>query len=61
MEQNPNIDWQGHRGCRGIMPENSMQAFEKALELSGCKGLNVRITKSLTRSNEVTEYSIDWN
>jgi len=28
-----NIDWQGHRGCRGLMPENSLPAFEKALEL----------------------------
>ena len=27
------IDIQGHRGCRGIMPENTLQAFEKAIEL----------------------------
>lgn len=27
-----NFDWQGHRGCRGILPENSMPAFLKALE-----------------------------
>jgi glycerophosphoryl diester phosphodiesterase len=27
------INWQGHRGCRGLMPENSLPAFEKALEL----------------------------
>ncbi len=26
------FDWQGHRGCRGIMPENTVQAFLKALE-----------------------------
>ena len=31
--QNREIDWQGHRGCRGLMPENSLPAFEKALEL----------------------------
>ena len=27
------FDLQGHRGCRGLMPENSLAAFEKALEL----------------------------
>lgn len=27
------IDVQGHRGCRGILPENTMIAFEKALQL----------------------------
>jgi glycerophosphoryl diester phosphodiesterase len=26
------FDWQGHRGCRGLMPENTIPAFEKALE-----------------------------
>ena len=28
----PGFDWQGHRGCRGIMPENSVPAFLKALD-----------------------------
>ena len=27
------IDVQGHRGCRGLMPENTLPAFQKALEL----------------------------
>jgi len=26
-------DWQGHRGARGLMPENSLPAFRRALEL----------------------------
>lgn len=26
------FDWQGHRGCRGLMPENSVPAFLRALE-----------------------------
>ncbi len=26
------FDWQGHRGARGLMPENSIPAFLKALE-----------------------------
>lgn len=28
-----NIDIQGHRGCRGLMPENTLLAFEKAIDL----------------------------
>lgn len=28
----PGFDWQGHRGCRGILPENSLPAFLHALE-----------------------------
>lgn len=27
-----NFDWQGHRGCRGLMPENSIEGFLHALE-----------------------------
>ncbi len=27
------IDIQGHRGCRGILPENTIEAFKKAIEL----------------------------
>ena len=27
------FDVQGHRGCRGLMPENTLPAFQKALEL----------------------------
>ncbi len=30
--ENHTFDWQGHRGCRGLMPENSIPAFLKALE-----------------------------
>ena len=27
------IEVQGHRGCRGLLPENSLPAFKKAIEL----------------------------
>ena len=27
------LDVQGHRGCRGLLPENSLPAFEKAIDL----------------------------
>ncbi|SDB47880.1 glycerophosphoryl diester phosphodiesterase [Flavobacteriaceae bacterium MAR_2010_188] len=30
--QNP-MDVQGHRGCRGLLPENTLEAFEKAIDL----------------------------
>ncbi|WP_428663232.1 glycerophosphodiester phosphodiesterase family protein [Runella sp.] len=29
----PKLDRQGHRGCRGLMPENTIQAMKKALDL----------------------------
>lgn len=29
----PTIEVQGHRGCRGLLPENSLPAFDKAIEL----------------------------
>ena len=30
---NPKIDVQGHRGCRGLLPENTLLAFQKAIDL----------------------------
>ena len=40
------IDIQGHRGCRGLMPENSLPAFIKALNLGvRTLELDVVITK----------------
>lgn len=33
MMQAQEFDWQGHRGARGLLPENSLPAFQKALEL----------------------------
>jgi len=30
---NNKIDVQGHRGCRGLMPENTLPAFQKAIDL----------------------------
>ncbi len=33
IAQKPVFDLQGHRGCRGLMPENTIPAFLKALDL----------------------------
>jgi glycerophosphoryl diester phosphodiesterase len=29
----PHLEVQGHRGCRGLFPENSLPAFQKAIDL----------------------------
>ncbi|MEY2793235.1 MAG: hypothetical protein RJA76_1227 [Bacteroidota bacterium] len=37
--------YQGHRGCRGFLPENTIQAFQKALELGVVLEMDVCISK----------------
>lgn len=44
------IDIQGHRGCRGLLPENSLPAFEKAIDL-GVHTLELDIV--ITKDNKV--------
>lgn len=29
----PPFDWQGHRGCRGLLPENTLPAMRRAIDL----------------------------
>lgn len=43
----PGFDWQGHRGCRGLMPENSLPAFLHALEFPqvGTLELDLAVSK----------------
>ena len=45
-----NIDVQGHRGARGLYPENSLPAFEKAIDL-GVHTLELDI--AITKDNKV--------
>lgn len=33
QSDSPSFDLEGHRGCRGLMPENTIPAFRKALDL----------------------------
>ncbi|MBO6881201.1 glycerophosphodiester phosphodiesterase family protein [Winogradskyella sp.] len=47
---NPKLDVQGHRGCRGLLPENSLPAFEKAIDL-GVHTLELDI--AITKDKEV--------
>ena len=45
-----NIDIQGHRGARGLYPENSLPAFEKAIDM-GVNTLELDI--AITKENHV--------
>ena len=47
------IDVQGHRGCRGLYPENSLPAFKKAIEL-GVTTLELDIAISKDKKVVVT-------
>ena len=50
FSQNSDFDIQGHRGCRGLMPENSIPAFLKALEL----GVNtLELDTVISRDNKI--------
>ena len=40
------FDWQGHRGCRGLMPENTIPAFLHALEFPDVKTLELDLAVS---------------
>ncbi|MDX2134757.1 MAG: glycerophosphodiester phosphodiesterase family protein [Saprospiraceae bacterium] len=42
----PGFDWQGHRGCRGLMPENTIPAFLKALEFEAVTTLELDLAVS---------------
>jgi glycerophosphoryl diester phosphodiesterase len=40
------FDWQGHRGARGLAPENTLHAFLKALEFQSIRTLELDIAVS---------------
>ncbi|MEL6923206.1 MAG: glycerophosphodiester phosphodiesterase family protein [Bacteroidota bacterium] len=40
------IDWQGHRGARGLVPENTIPAFLKALEYAKVRTLELDLAIS---------------
>lgn len=47
MTQSESVfDWQGHRGARGLMPENSIPAFLKALEFPAIQTLELDLAVS---------------
>jgi glycerophosphoryl diester phosphodiesterase len=40
------FDWQGHRGCRGLLPENSIPAFLHALDFAKITTLELDVVAS---------------
>lgn len=46
----PALDRQGHRGCRGLMPENTIPAMKKALDL-GVRTLELDVV--ISKDNQV--------
>ena len=59
------FNWEGHRGCRGLMPENTIPAFLKALDL-GVNTLELDVVISKDRQVVVShdpyfhpDFSID--
>ena len=42
----PPIDWQGHRGCRGLLPENTVPAFLRALSYPAVTTLEMDVVIS---------------
>ena len=57
MLQPQSFDWQGHRGARGLLPENSIPAFRKALEL----GVNtLELDVAISKDNQVVVSHEPW-
>jgi len=52
------IDWQGHRGCRGIMPENSLPAFLRALDFPEVTTLELDV--AISKDNKVIVTHEPW-
>ncbi|MFD0930986.1 glycerophosphodiester phosphodiesterase [Psychroflexus salinarum] len=51
------FDLQGHRGARGLSPENTLQAFQKALEL----GVNtLELDLAITRDKQIVVSHEPW-
>lgn len=65
FSQKVTFSWEGHRGCRGLMPENTIPAFLKALDL-GVNTLELDVVISKDRQVVVShdpyfhsDFSID--
>ena len=53
-----NIDLQGHRGARGLMPENTIPAFMKALEFS--KVTTLELDLAVTKDQQLVVSHEPW-
>jgi glycerophosphoryl diester phosphodiesterase len=53
----PKFDWQGHRGCRGLLPENTLPAFIKAIDL----GVNtIEMDVAVSNDNKIIVSHEPW-
>ncbi|MFN0213100.1 MAG: glycerophosphodiester phosphodiesterase family protein [Saprospiraceae bacterium] len=52
------FDWQGHRGCRGLMPENSIPAFLKALEFP--EVVTLELDLAVSKDNQLIVSHEPW-
>lgn len=54
----PNFDWQGHRGARGLLPENSIPAFLHALSYPEVRTLELDVV--VTADGQVVVSHEPW-
>ena len=54
----PGFDWQGHRGCRGLLPENSVPAFLKALEFPEI--ITLELDLAVSKDNQLIVSHEPW-
>ena len=52
------IDWQGHRGARGLVPENSIPSFLKALEFPAVTTLELDVV--ISKDNKLIVSHEPW-
>ncbi len=52
------FDWQGHRGCRGLMPENSLPAFVRALDFPEVTTLELDL--AISKDNQLIVSHEPW-
>ncbi len=52
------IDWQGHRGARGLVPENTIPAFMKALEYPAVRTLELDL--AVTKDSQLVVSHEPW-
>ncbi|OAV45220.1 glycerophosphodiester phosphodiesterase family protein [Lewinella sp. 4G2] len=58
MAQKHTIDWQGHRGCRGLLPENTIPAFLHALTYQEIQTLELDVV--ISKDNKVIVSHEPW-
>lgn len=54
----PGFDWQGHRGCRGLLPENTVPAFLKALEFP--QVVTLELDLAVSKDNQLIVSHEPW-